>query len=117
MHDTAMGVMVEDSSRVLVVHVGLSEVYPSLSNFRLQQQISMQLIMPDLDLISYLEPITSACPLQAGSLTTTVRDLQLAVGWVEQRPLVLPGTKWCAIIGRKRKEVSSWSRRRWGQES
>lgn len=63
------------------------------------------------DLAAYLAPITSACPLQAGPLVTTVRDLQLAVGWEELRPLVLPDTKWAVIIGRKRREVGGWVRK------
>jgi len=53
-----------------------------------------------------LAPFIAASPLQAGVLVTVVRDLALAVDWVELRPLKLPGTEWVAVVGRKRKSVS-----------
>ena len=78
------------------------------------------------------EEIISACPLQAGPLHTTLRDLALckfarcsyrtivpcemtrgmelkrliAVEWHDLRVLELEGTGWAIILGHKRREVS-----------
>jgi hypothetical protein len=69
----------------------------------------------------HLADLIVACPLQAGPLYTTFKDLSLceypeasnttyadsvAVEWRDLRVLELPGTGWCAIIGHKRQEVS-----------
>ncbi|RSH80017.1 uncharacterized protein EHS24_009688 [Apiotrichum porosum] len=57
---------------------------------------------PTTPLPTLLDHIVTAAPEQAGVLTATVRDLSLAVEWQQLRPLVLPGTQWAVIVGRKR---------------
>lgn len=61
----------------------------------------------------------AACPLQAGPIFTTFKDLSLcgffqrvdvtkltdvAIEWKDLCVLELPGTGWCAIVGHKRQE-------------
>ncbi|ORX37598.1 hypothetical protein BD324DRAFT_386889 [Kockovaella imperatae] len=49
------------------------------------------------------EEIIAACPLQAGPVHTTLRDLALSVEWSDLRVLELASTGWAIILGHKRR--------------
>ncbi|KAI9638766.1 tRNA intron endonuclease [Dioszegia hungarica] len=61
-------------------------------------------MVPTDPLRTLLLPVLEACPLQAGSLYTSYKDLSLSVEWHDLRAFVLPGTEWAVILGHKKRQ-------------